>query len=101
MNLSNLPPCPKCSSRWAVYGAGDRVECKAEHVFLNLPDQLEPIDYPQWDEQAIRDAEVELYMEKKINELPNRRRAIELLRYEHDASSDGINWRRKRYDELT
>ena len=84
-------PCPKCGLKWRHYYGGSwsgRHECDAEHVFqLNDDRTLTEIVYPQFTDDQIRTAEVELYRERKIDKIPDRHAALRVLREEHDADA--------------
>ena len=77
--------CPECGRPFHIFGPFRRLECTSEHVFVEQPDgTLQAVKYPEWSAQQIRDAEVELYQEQRVDRLPDRRAALDLLRERHD-----------------
>lgn len=81
--------CPRCGERWQSYGPYGRRECRDEHVFTpNDAGGFTQIDYPDFTEQQVRDAEVELYRTGRVDKVPDRAAALRLLRREHDEERD-------------
>lgn len=84
--------CPKCSDRWQSYGPYGRRECHNEHVFTpNDAGTFTLVDYPDFDDDQVRGAEVELYRTRRIDRAPDRPAALRLLRREHDEQRD-LGW---------
>lgn len=78
-------PCLRCSLPWRRFGPYGRHECDNEHVYvLNSDGTLTEKVYPEFTDQQIRNVEVEMYREGRLDSIPNRRAALSWLRYEHD-----------------
>lgn len=81
--------CPDCGLPFNRFGPDRQRECPNEHVFVELLDEsLKRCEYPEWTAQQIRDAEVELYRTQRIDMLPDRWSALQLLRERHDSLAD-------------
>lgn len=92
-------PCPTCGERWQSYGPYGKHECRNEHVFdFRADGDLVAIEYPDFTDQQIRDAEVELYRTGRVDSVPDRRAALRLLRREHEEERD-LGWQPVRTGE--
>ncbi len=90
-------PCPRCGEHWQAYGPYGRRECRNEHVFTpNDAGAFTQIDYPEFTEEQVREAEVELYRTRRVDAVPARPAA--LLRREHDEERD-FGWQPVRIGE--
>lgn len=77
--------CPTCGLTWRHHGPNSRRECDNEHVYVpNEIGTLVLIEYPDFTDDQIRGAEVDLYRARRIDRIPDRRSALEELRREYE-----------------
>lgn len=85
--------CPTCGLTWRHYGPKSQRECDGEHVYvLNENNALVLIEYPDFTDDQIRSAEVDLYRARRIDRIPDRRSALEELRSEFDQIAQIAAW---------
>lgn len=73
--------CPLDGLKWRSIGPLALRECDNEHVWCeDVMGDLSRMEYPEFTEDQIRGAEVELYRDRVINEVPDRRAALRHLR---------------------
>lgn len=80
-------PCLRCSLPWRHYGPGGLHECDNEHVYRLVGEFIYEVVYPDFTDDQIREVEVELYRERRVDAIPDRRAALEELRRNHEADA--------------
>lgn len=86
--MTHPGPCLRCSLPWRRFGPYDRYECDNEHVYQRGADgSMTEVVYPDFTDDQIREVEVELYRERRVKAIPDRRAALEELRRRHDADA--------------